>query len=135
MELTSAASNVRLSGASKTLMVSGSGTSAYVEITVDNNTIYTATIDFKNKRIKSEKVVPLIKIPDLTGKNISDVKNQYGALVEIVVDERESNEPAGTVVNQSPKSGFVGKGSALKLIVSKAATTVPQIQQPTQEEQ
>lgn len=135
VELTSAASTVRLSGASKTLAVSGSGTSAYVEITVDNNTIYTATIDFKNKRIKSEKVVPLVKIPDLTGRNISDVKNQYGALVEIVVDERESNEPAGTVVNQSPKSGFVGKGSALKLIVSKAAVTVPPTQQPTQEEQ
>lgn len=131
VELTTAASTVRLSGASKTLTVSGSGTNAYVEITVDNNTIYTATIDFKNKRIKSEKVIPLVKIPELTGKNISDVKNQYGSLVNIVVDERDSNEPAGTVVSQSPKSGFVGKGSTLKLIVSKAAT--PPTTPPSQE--
>lgn len=125
VELTNLASSVRLSGASKTLTLTGAGTNAYVEITVDNNTIYTATIDFKNKRIKSEKVQPLVKIPNLVGRNIAEVKSEYGALVEFVVDERESNEAAGTIVNQSPKSGYVGKGATVKLIVSKAAATQP----------
>lgn len=131
VEMTEAASTVRLSGASKTLTISGSGSGAYVEITVDNNTIYTATINFKNKRIASEKVVPLVKIPELTGKNITDVKNQYGTLVEIIVDERESNEPAGIVVNQSPRSGFIGKGAELKLIVSKGLPTTTTTQAAT----
>lgn len=128
VEVTELSSSVRLSGASKEMTLTGTGSNAYVEITVDNTTIYTATIDFKNKRVKSEKVQTLIKVPDLTS-TLADVRNEYGELFEIVVEERESNETPGMVLDQRPKGSYLGKNGKLKLIVSKEIVTEPSVEE------
>jgi serine/threonine-protein kinase len=67
-----------------------------------------------------------ITVPDLTGKNINDVRAQLQGLgVNAVEQYKDSDQPADTVIGQSPKPGTgVEKNAQIKLDVSKGPPLV-----------
>jgi eukaryotic-like serine/threonine-protein kinase len=67
-----------------------------------------------------------ITVPDLTGKNINDVRAQLQSLgVNAVEQYKDSDQPADTVIGQSPKPGTgVEKNAQIKLDVSKGPPLV-----------
>jgi beta-lactam-binding protein with PASTA domain len=67
-----------------------------------------------------------ITVPDLTGKNINDVRAQLQGLgVSAVEQYKDSDQPADTVIGQSPKPGTgVEKNAQIKLDVSKGPPLV-----------
>lgn len=72
-----------------------------------------------------------ISVPDLVGKNINDARNQLQTLGLTAVERyKDSNEPADTVIAQSPKSGTGATNDAeVTLDVSKGPpqVTVPDL--------
>jgi beta-lactam-binding protein with PASTA domain len=70
-----------------------------------------------------------ITVPDLTGKNINDARSQLQQLgLDAVEDYQDSDQPADTVLSQTPKAGTgLANGDDVKLEVSKgpALVTVP----------
>jgi serine/threonine-protein kinase len=79
-----------------------------------------------------------ITVPDLTNKNINDVRAQLQQLGLTAVEQYKDNDaPADTVIGQSPKAGTgVEKDAEIKLDVSKGPPqiTVPDLtNQPCQQ--
>jgi serine/threonine-protein kinase len=68
-----------------------------------------------------------ITVPDLTGKNINDARaalQQAG--LDAVEDYQDSDQPADTVIGQTPKPGTgLANGDDVKLQVSKGPAQVP----------
>ncbi|HEY7273834.1 MAG TPA: Stk1 family PASTA domain-containing Ser/Thr kinase [Actinoplanes sp.] len=62
-----------------------------------------------------------ITVPQLTGRNINEVRAQLQQLGLTAVEQyKDSDQPADTVIDQSPKPGAgVGKDAEIKLVVSK----------------
>jgi eukaryotic-like serine/threonine-protein kinase len=81
-----------------------------------------------------------IDVPDLTGKNINDARNQLQGL-GLDVDEKyvDSNQPADQVISQSPKPGTgASQNDTITLNVSKGPPLIgiPDVQnQPCQQAQ
>jgi serine/threonine-protein kinase len=67
-----------------------------------------------------------ITVPDLTGKNINDVRAQLQGLGLTAVEQyKDSDQPADTVIGQSPPPGAgVEKDAQIKLDVSKGPPLV-----------
>jgi serine/threonine-protein kinase len=67
-----------------------------------------------------------ITVPDLTNKNINDVRGQLQQLgLNVVEQYKDSDQPADTVIGQSPKAGTgVAKDDVIKLDVSKGPTQI-----------
>jgi serine/threonine-protein kinase len=67
-----------------------------------------------------------ITVPDLTGKNINDVRAQLQSLgINAVEQYKDSDQPADTVIGQSLKPGTgVEKNAQIKLDVSKGPPLV-----------
>jgi len=79
-----------------------------------------------------------ITVPDLTGKNINDVRGQLQGLgLNAVEQYKDSDQPADTVIAQDPPAGSgVAKGADIKLDVSKGPplVTMPDLtNQPCQQ--
>ncbi len=79
-----------------------------------------------------------ITVPDLSGKNINDVRSQLAALGLTPVEQyKQDNAPADTVIGQSPQAGTgVAKDAEIKLDVSQGPpqVTVPDLSnQPCQQ--
>jgi eukaryotic-like serine/threonine-protein kinase len=72
-----------------------------------------------------------ITVPDLTGKNINDVRAELQQLGLTAVEQyKDSDQPADQVIGQSPKAGAgVEKDAEIKLDVSKGPplVTVPDL--------
>jgi beta-lactam-binding protein with PASTA domain/tRNA A-37 threonylcarbamoyl transferase component Bud32 len=72
-----------------------------------------------------------ITVPDLTGKNINDARAQLQQLGLSAVEEyKDSDQPADTVIGQSPKAGTGAQpNDQIQLQVSKgpALVTVPRV--------
>jgi beta-lactam-binding protein with PASTA domain len=68
---------------------------------------------------------PKVAVPDVTGKSLADAQKQLDAAgLDSTQTETTSDQPAGTVVDQSPKAGdSIAKGSTVTLSVAKAQTT------------
>jgi serine/threonine-protein kinase len=62
-----------------------------------------------------------ITVPQLTGRNINEVRAQLQQLGLTAVEQyKDSDQPADIVIDQSPKPGAgVGKDAEIKLVVSK----------------
>jgi serine/threonine-protein kinase len=62
-----------------------------------------------------------ITVPQLTGRNINEVRAQLQQLGLTAIEQyKDSDQPADTVIEQSPKAGAgVGKDAEVKLVVSK----------------
>jgi eukaryotic-like serine/threonine-protein kinase len=62
-----------------------------------------------------------ITVPQLTGRNINEVRAQLQQLGLTAIEQyKDSDQPADTVIEQSPKAGAgVGKDAEIKLVVSK----------------
>jgi beta-lactam-binding protein with PASTA domain/tRNA A-37 threonylcarbamoyl transferase component Bud32 len=62
-----------------------------------------------------------ITVPQLTGRNINEVRAQLQQLGVTAVEQyKDSDQPADIVIDQSPKPGAgVGKDAEIKLVVSK----------------
>jgi beta-lactam-binding protein with PASTA domain/tRNA A-37 threonylcarbamoyl transferase component Bud32 len=62
-----------------------------------------------------------ITVPELTGRNINEVRAQLQQLGLTAIEQyKDSDQPADTVIDQSPKPGSgVGKDAEIKLVVSK----------------
>jgi beta-lactam-binding protein with PASTA domain len=81
-----------------------------------------------------------ITVPALTGQNINDVRNQLQQLGLTAVERyKDSDQPADTVIAQSPKAGAgVAKDDEVTLDVSKGPplVTIPDVnRQPCQQAQ
>jgi serine/threonine-protein kinase len=81
-----------------------------------------------------------IQVPDLTGKNINDARNQLQSLGLTAVEVyKDSDQPADSVLDQSPKGGsHVAKDAEVTLNVSKGPplVTIPDLgNQPCQQAQ
>jgi beta-lactam-binding protein with PASTA domain len=81
-----------------------------------------------------------ITVPDLTNKNINDVRAQLQKLGLSAVEQyKDSNAPADTVIGQSPKAGTSAeKDAEIKLDVSKGPAQVIMVDvtnQPCQQAQ
>ena len=72
-----------------------------------------------------------ITVPDLNGKNINEARAQLQQLGLAAVESyKDSDQPADTVIGQSPKAGTgVAKDAEIKLDVSKGPqlVTVPRV--------
>jgi eukaryotic-like serine/threonine-protein kinase len=72
-----------------------------------------------------------ITVPDLSGKNINDARAQLQQLGLAAVEQyKDSDQPADTVIGQTPKAGSgVEKDAEVKLDVSKGPplVTVPRV--------
>jgi serine/threonine-protein kinase len=81
-----------------------------------------------------------ITVPDVTNKNINDVRGQLQQLgLNVVEQYKDSDQPGDTVIGQSPKAGTgVAKDDVIKLDVSKgpAQVALPDLtNQPCQQAQ
>jgi serine/threonine-protein kinase len=71
--------------------------------------------------VKVSKGRAPITVPQLTGRNINEVRAQLQQLGLTAVEQyKDSEQPADIVIDQSPKPGAgVGKDAEIKLVVSK----------------
>jgi beta-lactam-binding protein with PASTA domain len=77
---------------------------------------------------KSRPIAPAarIEVPDLVGGSVADARQQLRSLgLTVTVVQVRSDEPAGTVVRQSPRAGAeLRKGATVRLAVSTGPQTV-----------
>jgi beta-lactam-binding protein with PASTA domain len=76
---------------------------------------------------KSRPTPPVrIDVPDVVGANVAEARRQLRSLgLAVTVVQVRSDEPAGTVVRQSPHAGAeLRKGAAVRLAVSTGPQTV-----------
>jgi beta-lactam-binding protein with PASTA domain len=60
-------------------------------------------------------------VPDLKGKTEDEARAILSDLrLPVVTETRESSEPEGTVLEQSPKAGKVNVGTEITLVLAKA---------------
>jgi serine/threonine-protein kinase len=67
-----------------------------------------------------------ITVPRVVGKNVNEARGQLEGLgLRVLVEEKDSDKPAGEVIDQSPADGSgVEKDAEIKLQVSKGPPTV-----------
>jgi eukaryotic-like serine/threonine-protein kinase len=81
--------------------------------------------------------VPVLDVPSLVGMTLEEAKSEVGDDFNLSSQEQESDEPAGTILDQNPKAGEQAeKGTAIGLVVSsgKESVTMPDVRGQALEE-
>jgi eukaryotic-like serine/threonine-protein kinase len=90
-----------------------------------------ATIRLDVARIQPAPIVARLEVPDLVGSTSTSARSQLRSLgLVVAVDTVDSDQPAGTVVSQSPGAGLeVRKGALVTVRVSSgpAKLAVPDV--------
>ena len=120
------------SHSSYAITVKGKANDAKINIYLDNCLYYEAVGDFtkENVRISNSKTHQVAFYKDVTGMNEMDAINilSSAGYRTIQINRELSNEPAGTVIAQSPtylSAPHVDTSTTIILTVSKGATDTP----------
>ena len=120
------------SHSSYAITVKGKANDAKINIYLDNCLYYEAVGDFtkENVRISNSKTHQVAFYKDVTGMNEMDAINilSSAGYRTIQINRELSNEPAGTVIAQSPtylSAPHVDTATTIVLTVSKGATDTP----------
>lgn len=125
--------NIKYTVVYKTADEIGDGTKEYAENEVVEQSVEAGT------EIKTGKTVKItvcsgsgpVEVPNVVGDNLDTAKAKLlEANLEVVIEEKESDQEAGTVIEQSLKAGSEAqKGDKITIIVSKAAQVeVPRLE-------
>lgn len=74
-----------------------------------------------------------VQLKDYTGKKVDDVRSElFGLKLKVTETSRESDEPEGTILEQTPGAGKIKQGRTVTFVVAKApAPTVTTTRSPT----
>jgi serine/threonine protein kinase len=77
------------------------------------------------QNFQQRNAVPVLDVPSLVGMTLEEAKNEVGGDFTLSSQEQESDEPAGTILDQNPKVGEKAeKGTAIGLVVSSGKESV-----------
>ena len=123
VEDSSKAATVRLTGNKQSISLTGNSASCFVIVTIDDQTYYTATVNFRDGTVSNVKTYNFVAkkaVDNVLGQTESEATSTLESSgFKVVVERVPSDSEKGKVISQTPGSGeYIEVGSTVTITVS-----------------